>query len=68
MQNLYDEVVSLDSRCYEEFFLSEDILMEHAAIGMSEFIISKLVDITNKEKIMLTSLFKYRLKNSIEII
>jgi len=33
-----------------------------------EFIISKLVDITNKEKIMLTSLFKYRLKNSIEII
>ncbi len=38
MQNLFDEVGSLDARCYKEFALSEDILMEHAASGMSEFI------------------------------
>ena len=38
MQKLFDEVASLDKRCYEEFFLSEDILMEHAASGMAEYI------------------------------
>lgn len=38
MQKLFDEVASLDKRCYEEFFLSEDILMEHAAEGMAEYI------------------------------
>ena len=38
MQKLFDEVESLDRRCYEKFFLSEDILMEHAASGMAEYI------------------------------
>ncbi len=38
MQNLYKEVGSLDRRCYEQFELSEDILMEHAADGMADFI------------------------------
>lgn len=38
MQNLFDEVATLDARCYKEFALSEDILMEHAAEGMAEFI------------------------------
>jgi hydroxyethylthiazole kinase-like uncharacterized protein yjeF len=38
MQNLYNEVASLDRRCYEQFKLSEDILMEHAADGMSDYI------------------------------
>ena len=38
MQKLFDEVASLDKRCYEKFFLSEDILMEHAANGMAEYI------------------------------
>jgi hydroxyethylthiazole kinase-like uncharacterized protein yjeF len=38
MQKLFDEVGSLDKRCYEEFELSEDILMEHAASGMAEYI------------------------------
>ena len=38
MQKLFDEVASLDKRCYDEFFLSEDILMEHAAGGMAEYI------------------------------
>ena len=41
MQKLFDEVSSLDKRCYEEFGLSEDILMEHAADGMADFIRSK---------------------------
>jgi len=41
MQKLYDEVGSLDRRCYEELFLTEDILMEHAAEGMAAFIRSK---------------------------
>ncbi|MCF6331319.1 MAG: NAD(P)H-hydrate dehydratase [Sulfurimonas sp.] len=38
MQKIFDEVSSLDKRCYEEFALSEDILMEHAANGMASFI------------------------------
>lgn len=38
MQNLFEEVASLDRRCYEEFFLSEDLLMEHAAEGMAAYI------------------------------
>lgn len=41
MQNLFDEVASLDARCYEEFALSEDILMEHAANGMAEYVRNK---------------------------
>ncbi|MEA1983397.1 MAG: NAD(P)H-hydrate dehydratase [Campylobacterota bacterium] len=41
MQKLFDEVGSLDRRCYEKFALSEDILMEHAADGMANFIRSK---------------------------
>ena len=38
MQNLFYEVDSLDRRCYEEFTLSEDILMEHAANGIALYI------------------------------
>jgi ADP-dependent NAD(P)H-hydrate dehydratase / NAD(P)H-hydrate epimerase len=38
MQNIFDEVKSLDQRCYEELLLSEEILMEHAADGMADFI------------------------------
>lgn len=38
MQNLFTEVHSLDQRCYNDFGLSEDILMEHAADGMADFI------------------------------
>lgn len=41
MQKLFDEVGSLDKRCYSEFGLSEDILMEHAANGMAEFVKEK---------------------------
>uniref|UniRef100_UPI0040479539 NAD(P)H-hydrate dehydratase n=1 Tax=Aliarcobacter sp. TaxID=2321116 RepID=UPI0040479539 len=38
MQKLFDEVNSLDKRCYESFFLSEDLLMEHAASSMALYI------------------------------
>jgi len=38
VQNLFYEVDSLDKRCYEEFHLSEDILMEHAANGIAQYI------------------------------
>ncbi|WP_373072049.1 NAD(P)H-hydrate dehydratase [Sulfurimonas sp.] len=41
MQKLYDEVASLDQRCYDSFGLSEDLLMEHAADGMADFIRTK---------------------------
>jgi len=41
MQKLYDEVARLDKRCYDEFGLSEDILMEHAANGIARFIHQK---------------------------
>lgn len=38
MQKIFQEVSNLDKRCYEEFGLSEDILMEHAANGMASYI------------------------------
>ena len=38
MQNLYDEVGSLDQRCYEQFGLSEDVLMENAASAIAQYI------------------------------
>ncbi|MGD9624948.1 MAG: NAD(P)H-hydrate dehydratase [Arcobacter sp.] len=38
MQKIFDEVNSLDKRCYEEFFLNEDILMEHAASSICSYI------------------------------
>jgi hydroxyethylthiazole kinase-like uncharacterized protein yjeF len=38
MQNLFTEVRSLDQRCYDDFGLSEELLMEHAADGMSDFV------------------------------
>jgi hydroxyethylthiazole kinase-like uncharacterized protein yjeF len=37
MQNIYEEVASLDERCYKKFLLTEDLLMEHAASGMAEY-------------------------------
>ena len=44
MQKIFDEVNSLDKRCYEEFFLSEDILMEHASSSMALYIEEKYHD------------------------
>lgn len=37
MQKIFDEVNSLDKRCYEEFF-KQNILMEHAASSMCSYI------------------------------
>lgn len=34
MQKIFDEVGTLDKKCYEEFGLSEDLLMENAALGL----------------------------------
>jgi len=36
LQKVFDEVYSLDSRCYDEFGLNEDILMENAAQALSK--------------------------------
>lgn len=38
MQKVFDNCVALDKRCYEVYGLSEDILMEHAAAGMANYI------------------------------
>lgn len=38
MQNLFYDVGFLDRRCYEQFHLSEALLMEHAAKGMALYI------------------------------
>lgn len=38
MQNLYTEVTSLDQRCVSQFALSEDVMMEHAALSIARFI------------------------------
>lgn len=42
MQNLFEEVGSLDRRCYDTFGLSEALLMEHAAEMMAVQIRSRL--------------------------
>lgn len=41
MQKVFYELNSLDKRCYDEFALTEDILMEHAASSLEEEITSK---------------------------
>ena len=38
MQKVFEECYALDKKCYEAYGLSEDILMEHAAMGMAEHI------------------------------
>ena len=35
MRNIFEEVYSLDKKCYEKYMLTEDILMEHAAYEMA---------------------------------
>lgn len=50
MQKLFDEVNSLDKRCYEQFYLSEDLLMEHASNSMALYIEENYKD---KESILI---------------
>ena len=38
MQKVFKSCYELDRRCYEKYALTEDILMEHAARGMAEYI------------------------------
>ncbi|CAA6820046.1 MAG: NAD(P)HX epimerase / NAD(P)HX dehydratase [uncultured Sulfurovum sp.] len=38
MQPLYKSCYPLDQRCYDDYNLTEDILMEHAANGMANYI------------------------------
>ena len=38
MQPLYKFTYPLDNRCYEQYALTEDILMEHASMGMANYI------------------------------
>jgi len=38
MQKVFKSCYDLDRRCYEKYGLTEDILMEHAARGMAEYI------------------------------
>ena len=52
MQKIFDEVGTLDARCYEELFLSEDILMEHAAQGMASYIKNNF---SNDKKIIIAT-------------
>ena len=42
MKPVFKEVYNLDKKCYEEFKLTEDILMEHAANSMAEIIKDKI--------------------------
>jgi len=41
MHPLYKSCYPLDHRCYEEYNLTEDILMEHASMGMESYIREK---------------------------
>ena len=47
MQKIFDEVNTLDKRCYEQYGLSEDILMEHAASSMLTFIEKRFKENSN---------------------
>jgi len=41
MQKVFEDCYALDKKCYEEYGLTEDILMEHAASGMANYIRAK---------------------------
>jgi len=41
MQKLFNNCYALDTKCYEKYALTEDILMEHAASSIENFIRSK---------------------------
>ncbi|HIP28153.1 MAG TPA: NAD(P)H-hydrate dehydratase [Sulfurovum sp.] len=38
MQKVYQNCYDLDKNCYEKYALTEDILMEHAALGIANYI------------------------------
>ena len=38
MKSVVKECYTLDEKCYKEYGLTEDILMEHAAVGMANYI------------------------------
>ena len=38
MQKIFESVEHLDTHCYEQYHLSEDLLMEHAALGIAQYI------------------------------
>lgn len=50
MQKIFEEVATLDRRAYDDFFLTPDILMEHAANGMAEFILKHF---SSKAKVLI---------------
>jgi len=50
MHYIYEETHSLDTRCYEHFGLTPEILMEHAAIALAHAITKK---ITCKSKVLI---------------
>lgn len=50
MQKVFDDVNALDQRCIDKFGLSEDLLMDHAAVSMMQYIRGKF---SNNEKILI---------------
>ncbi|KXO09128.1 NAD(P)HX epimerase / NAD(P)HX dehydratase [Moritella sp. JT01] len=50
MQKVFDDVNALDKRCIDQFGLSEDLLMEHAAASMMQYIQGKF---SNNEKVLI---------------
>ncbi len=45
MKSVYKEVSSLDQKCYDLYHLSEDLLMEHAALGLKNALPKQAKDI-----------------------
>ncbi|RUM65714.1 MAG: bifunctional ADP-dependent NAD(P)H-hydrate dehydratase/NAD(P)H-hydrate epimerase [Sulfurospirillum sp.] len=41
MVPLFEDVSRLDAKCYEEFYMSEDLLMEHAALGLKDAVLDE---------------------------
>jgi len=52
MQKIFDDCYAMDRRCYEEFGLTEDILMEHAALGLARYI--RALD-SNKNRVLIVA-------------
>ena len=50
MQKVFDDVNALDKRCLDEFGLSDDLLMEHAAASMMQYIHGKF---SKNEKVLI---------------
>jgi hydroxyethylthiazole kinase-like uncharacterized protein yjeF len=55
MQKVFEEVETLDKICYDEYNLTEDILMENASLGISNLIKKLKIENNSIHKVLIVS-------------